>query len=450
MAKLFGTFGVRGLANVMLTPELAFKLALALATHLGEGKKVALGHDNRTSSEMLDEAVTAGLVAGGCDVVRLGVTPTPVLSFAVRHFSCDAGIIITASHNPPEYNGVKFWDNEGAGFIRERELEIESLVEKGGRRADWKGLGKVSEADAVAPYIRTRISQVPRFKKRLKVVVDCANATGTLVTPQILRELGCEVVSMNAQLDGTFPGRKLEPVPENLGELAKTVVACKADLGIAHDGDADRTLIVNEKGEILSGDRVFAIAANHYLQGRKSPKIITTVATSWVIDDIARKLGGSVVRTKVGEPEVVGEYRRTGGDLGGEENGGVLFFDVSLCREGIMTAIKFAEAVSSSGMKASELDAALPKYYQYKQRAECPNEMKQKVLHALAEKFSSYELDRKDGLRITFEDGWLLLRPSGTEPLFRCFAEARDSKRAEELVMLGMRELKSVIETQGH
>jgi len=445
MSKLFGTFGVRGLANSVLTPELAFKLALALATHLGEGKKVALGRDNRTSSEMLDQAVTAGLVAGGCDVLRLGVTPTPVLSFAVRNFSCDAGIIITASHNPPEYNGVKFWDNEGAGFIREREQEIEILVEKGGRRADWKGLGKVSEADAVAPYIRAMLSKVPRFKKRLKVVVDCANATGTLVTPQILRELGCEVVSMNAQLDGTFPGRKLEPVPENLGELAKTVLACKADLGIAHDGDADRTLVVNEKGEILSGDRVFAIAADHYLQGRKSPKIITTVATSWVIDDIARKLGGSVVRTKVGEPEVVGEYRRSGGDLGGEENGGVLFFDFSLCREGIMTAIKFAEAVSSSGMKASELDAALPKYYQYKQRAECPNEMKQKVLQTLAEKFSSYELDRKDGLRITFDDGWLLLRPSGTEPLFRCFAEARTGERAKELVELGMKELKSAL-----
>jgi phosphomannomutase/phosphoglucomutase len=445
MSKLFGTFGVRGLANSMLTPELAFKLALALATHLGEGKKVALGHDNRTSSEMLDEAVTAGLVAGGCDVVRLGVTPTPVLSFSVRHFSCDAGIIITASHNPPEYNGVKFWDNEGAGFIREREQEIERLVEKGGKRADWKGLGRVSETDAVAPYIRAMISQVPRFKKRLKVVVDCANATGTLVTPQILRELGCEVVSMNAQLDGTFPGRKLEPVPENLGELAKTVVACKADLGIAHDGDADRTLIVNEKGEILSGDRVFAIAAYYYLQGKKSPKIITTVATSWVIDDIAKKLDGSVVRTKVGEPEIVGEYRRSGGDLGGEENGGVLFFDLSLCREGIMTAIKFAEAVSSSGMKASELDDALPKYYQYKQRAGCPNEMKQKVLQALAEKFSSYELDRKDGLRITFEDGWLLLRPSGTEPLFRCFAEARTGERAKEFVELGMKELKSAL-----
>jgi phosphomannomutase/phosphoglucomutase len=445
MSKLFGTFGVRGLANSVLTPELAFKLALALATHLGEGKKVALGHDNRTSSEMLDQAVTAGLVAGGCDVLKLGVTPTPVLSFAVRNFSCDAGIIITASHNPPEYNGVKFWDNEGAGFIREREQEIERLVEKGGRRADWKGLGRVSEADAVAPYIRAMISQVPRFKKRLKVVVDCANATGTLVTPQILRELGCEVVSMNAQLDGTFPGRKLEPVPENLGELAKTVVACKADLGIAHDGDADRTLIVNEKGEILSGDRVFAIAAYYYLQGKKSPKIITTVATSWVIDDIAKKLDGSVVRTKVGEPEIVGEYRRSGGDLGGEENGGVLFFDLSLCREGIMTAIKFAEAVSSSGMKASELDDALPKYYQYKQRAGCPNEMKQKVLQALAEKFSSYELDRKDGLRITFEDGWLLLRPSGTEPLFRCFAEARTGERAKELVELGMKELKAAL-----
>jgi phosphomannomutase/phosphoglucomutase len=392
---------------------------------------------------MFDQAVAAGLMAGGCNVLKLGVTPTPVLSFAVRHFSCDAGIIITASHNPPEYNGVKFWDEKGAGFMREREQEIERIVETGGKRAEWRVIGKVSEADAVAPYIRAVLGRVPRFSRKLKVVVDCANATGSLVTPQLLRELGCDVVSMNAQLDGTFPGRKLEPIPENLGELAKAVVAYKADLGIAHDGDADRTLVANEKGEVMSGDRVFAIAALHYLRGRKEPKIVTTVATSWVIDDVAERLGGKVVRTKVGEPEIVGEYRKNGGDAGGEENGGVFFFDWSFCREGLMTAVKFVEAVSSSGMKVSELDATLPKYYQSKRRVECPNELKSKVLQTLAERFSKYKLDRTDGLKVTFDDGWLLLRPSGTEPIFRCFAEARDAKRAEELATLGMEELKA-------
>ncbi|MEW6221761.1 MAG: phosphoglucosamine mutase [Candidatus Hadarchaeota archaeon] len=444
MAKLFGTFGVRGLANKELTPEMAFKLALALANHLGGKKKVAVGHDNRTSSVMIENAVTAGLLAGGCDVLRLGLTPTPVLSFAIPHFSCDAGVIITASHNPAEYNGMKFWGSDGAGFEREREKEIERALEVG-KTVGWQEIGKTAVADAIAPYIQSTLKKVPKFKRKLRVVVDCANAVGTLVTPQLLRELGCQVISMNSQLDGTFPGRKLEPVPENLGELAKTVVACKADAGIAHDGDADRTLVVDETGKILSGDRVFAFAAMHHLMGRKSPRIITTVATSSVIDDMAARLGGTVTRTRVGEPEIVGEFKKHGGDLGGEENGGVLFFDWTYCREGIMTAIQFMAAVDESGGTVSELNSTLPNYYQVKQRAKCPNELKQKVLEVLSERFSKYKLNRIDGLRVDFDDGWLLLRPSGTEPLFRCFAEAKTEERAGQLVKIGMEELEKAI-----
>ncbi|GAG90582.1 unnamed protein product, partial [marine sediment metagenome] len=271
-------------------------------------------------------------------------------------------------------------------------------------------------------------------------VVDCGNATGSVVTPRLLRELGCKVVSLNCQLDGTFPGRKLETVPENLGELAKTVVACKADLGVAHDGDADRTLIVDERGEILSGDRIFALVALHYLRERKRPRIVTTVATSTVLDDVASKLGGEIARTRVGEPEIIGEFRKRGGDIGGEENGGVIFPDWLLCREGIMTAVKSIELLDRTGMKVSELNSTLPRYSQIKQRVKCPNELKPKVLKALAKRFAKYKLDRTDGLRVIFDDGWLLLRPSGTEPIFRCFAEARDEERVEKLVKLGMRE----------
>jgi phosphomannomutase/phosphoglucomutase len=446
VGKLFGTFGVRGLVNQDLTPELVYRLGLAMATHLGGKGKIAIGYDNRTSSEMFEQALVAGVMAGGCDVVRLGLTPTPVLSFGVRHFSCDAGIIITASHNPPEYNGVKFWGSDGAGFERERERKIEHVMENGGKTVGWQEIGRTSTADAIRPYVDAVLEKVPKFKRKLKVVVDCASAVGSLVTPQLLRELGCSVVSMNSQLDGTFPGRKLEPVPENLGELVKTVAACKADVGIAHDGDADRTLIVDETGKILSGDRVFAIAAMHYLRERKSPRVITTVATSTVIDDVAARLGGSVTRTRVGEPEIVGEFKKNGGDLGGEENGGVMFFDWSYCREGIMAAVQFLAAVDASGGTTSELNSTLPNYAQVKQRAKCPNEMKSKVLDILSEKFSDYKLNRIDGLRVDFDDGWLLLRPSGTEPLFRCFAEAKTEARSKELVAWGMKELQAAIE----
>jgi phosphomannomutase/phosphoglucomutase len=442
MGRLFGTFGVRGIVNRELTPELAYRLGLALVTYLGGKATVAIGRDNRTSGEMFEQAVAAGLMAGGCTVLSLGLTPTPVLSFAVRHFGCDAGVMITASHNPAEYNGIKFLGSDGAGFEREREAEIEKIVEDGGRVAEWSACGRSLTADAITPYVDALLEHVPEFERKLRVIVDCGNAVGALVTPYVLRELGCEVISMNSQLDGTFPGRKLEPVPENLTDLSKAVVACGAAVGIAHDGDADRTAIVDEKGRILMGDRTFAISALHYLRGRDSPKIITTVATSSVIDDVARMLGGSVVRTKVGEPEIVGEYKRSGGDIGGEENGGVLFFDWTPCRDGIMTAVQFLAELAASGMTVSELNATLPVYHQVKMRVECPNEMKGKVMARLMERFSGQRVNTIDGVRVDFEDGWFILRPSGTEPIFRCFAEARTPERARELAELGMRELR--------
>ncbi|MDI6820362.1 MAG: phosphoglucosamine mutase [Candidatus Hodarchaeaceae archaeon] len=446
MPRLFGTFGVRGVSNLELTPKLAFELSSALATHLRNRGVVAVGYDNRTSSEMLEHAIVAGLSAGGCDVLRLGMVPTPVLSFAIKHFGCDAGVMITASHNPPEYNGIKFWDSDGAGFQRSRELEVEGIVSnRAWRRAPWNRIGSCRSADALTPYMRAVLAAIQRIKRKLKVVVDCANAAGSVATPALLTRLGCKVVSLNCQLDGRFPGRPAEPSPENLEELAKTVVACGADLGTAHDGDADRTIVVNEAGEVLTGDRVFALVALHHLQGRERPKILTTVATSSVIDDVATKLCGSIVRTRVGEPAIIEHFRKHGGDIGGEENGGVIFFDWTPCRDGILTAAKLVEALAASGMSMSGLDATLPRYHQSKRRIRCPEELKPKVLKALERRFSRYELDRTDGLRVSFEDGWLLLRPSGTEPIFRCFAEARDGKRAEDLAKLGMRELKACV-----
>lgn len=445
MGKLFGTFGIRGLANEEFTPKLAFDLGLALATHLENKGKVAVGYDNRTSREMLEHAFIAGLTAGGCDAVRLGVAPTPVLSFGIRHFSCDAGIMITASHNPAEYNGAKFWDHEGAGFVRTREREIERLVERGGKLMEWDRIGRAREVDALTSYLRSLGERVPKIRRKLKVVVDCANGAGSVATPQILTKLGCRVVSMNAQLDGAFPGRLPEPIPENLGELIKTVSATGADLGIAHDGDADRTLVVDERGELLSGDRVFALVAMHYLQGKKAPRIVTTVATSSVLDDAAEKLGGEVVRTRVGEPEIIAEFREKGGDLGGEENGGVIFPDWLLCRDGIMTAVQFVELVAQSGKPVSEVNSTLPTYHQLKRRVKCPDKLKQKVIDDLAKRLARYKPDRTEGLRVATKDGWFIVRPSGTEPVFRCFSEARTEERAEELADLGMDALKESV-----
>lgn len=447
MGDLFGTFGIRGIANEKISPDLAHKLGLALSTHLGGDGKVAVGYDPRTSSVMLEHALVSGIVSGGCDAVRLGMVPTPVLSFGTNHFSCDAGIMITASHNPPEYNGIKFWDAEGAGFVREREGEIEELVEKGGNPVDWNEIGNSKGADAISPYKKLLFKKIPKFDRELKIVIDCANGAGSVVAPQILSGLGCKVISMNSQPDGHFPGRLPEPTEEHITDLIKAVTSTDSDLGIAHDGDADRTIVVDENGEVLSGDRVFAIAAVNYLRGRKNPRIITTVATSSVLDDVAEKLGGELVRTKVGEPELIREFRKNGGDLAGEENGGVIFPDWSLCREGIMTAVQFIDYVARSEKTVSELDETLPEYRQEKRKTDCPEELKQEVLDDLARKLSDRNPDRTDGLRIVLDDGWFILRPSGTEPIFRCFSEAKTRKRSEELADEGMKLLRESIES---
>ena len=447
MVDLFGTFGIRGLANEKVTPEMANRLGLALATYLEGNGEVAIGYDPRTSSEMLENAFVSGINSGGCDVVRCGMVPTPVLSYGTKNLSCDAGIMITASHNPPEYNGVKFWDDEGAGFVREKESKLEKLYERGGELCEWDEIGDSKEVEIISDYRRALKERVSEFDRELKVVVDCANGAGGVISPQVLSDLGCKVISMNAQPDGRFPSRLPEPTEEHITELRKTVPAIGADLGIAHDGDADRTVIVDENGEVLSGDRVFALAAMNYLRKKDNPRIITTVATSSVLDDVAEELGGEVVRTKVGEPELVREYRENGGELAGEENGGVIYPDWLLCRDGIMTAVQFIDYVARSGKTVSELDDTLPEYYQFKKNVECPDELKPKVLDDIAEKFKDRSPDTTEGVRMSFEDGWYILRPSGTEPKFRCFSEARTKERAEELSNEGMKALKESIES---
>ncbi|KXB05852.1 hypothetical protein AKJ53_01875 [candidate division MSBL1 archaeon SCGC-AAA382F02] len=447
MPGLFGTFGIRGIANKEFSPDLAYELGLALATQLGNEGKVAIGYDIRTSSPMLEHALTSGITSGGCDAVRLGMVPTPVLSFGTKHFSCDAGVMITASHNPPEYNGMKFWDEEGAGFVREREDELEQILEEGGKSVEWDEIGKSEERDAISPYREAILEKIPKFDREMKVIIDCANGAGSNLYPQILKELGCEVVSINNEPDGHFPGRPPEPTPEHIKELSEMVSSSDADLGIAHDGDADRTIIVDENGKSLSGDRVFALAAINYLREKENPRIITTVATSSVLDDAAEKLGGEVVRTKVGEPELIREFRKNGGDLAGEENGGVIFPDWVYCREGLMTDIQFIDYIARTEKTVSELDKTLPEYKQLKKKTDCPEELKPKVLEDLSQKLSDYNPDRTDGIRVVFDDGWYILRPSGTEPIFRCFSEAKTEERAEELADEGMKFLKESLKS---
>ncbi|ASJ04167.1 phosphoglucosamine mutase [Thermococcus barossii] len=454
MGRLFGTFGVRGIANEMITPEFALKMGMAFGTMLRrEGRKkplVVVGRDTRVSGEMLKSALISGLLSVGCDVIDVGIAPTPAIQWATAHFNADGGAVITASHNPPEYNGIKLLEPNGMGLKKEREAVVEDVFFKEDfDRASWDEIGEVREEDIIKPYIeaiKARVDVEAIRKRRPFVVVDTSNGAGSLTLPYLLRELGCKVVSVNAHPDGHFPARNPEPNEENLRGFMEIVKALGADFGVAQDGDADRAVFIDENGRFIQGDKSFALVADAVLRENGGGLLVTTIATSNLLDDVASKNNAEVLRTKVGDLIVARALLEHGGTIGGEENGGVIFPDFVLGRDGAMTTAKIVEIFAKSGKKFSELIDELPKYYQFKTKKHVEGDRKAIVARVaeLAEK-NGYRVDTTDGTKILFEDGWVLVRASGTEPIIRVFSEAKREEKAKEYLGLGLELLESVL-----
>ena len=441
--RLFGTFGVRRTANDVLTPEFATRLAACYGTQI-QGT-VAVGGDTRTSTPMLMEAVKAGLLSSGCDVVDLGILPTPGVQYAVRKYY-DGGVMITASHNPPKYNGIKFLDADGIGIPDDMELEIERLYfDAEPKRADFSEIGEVFINDKIIDeYVDEAISKVDAEAIRnadLKVVVDCGSGAGCYTAPYLIRKLGCDVTSLNSQPDGFFPGRDPEPIEENLQELISVVKELGADIGLAHDGDADRTICIDEKGNFVLGDKTFTLVEKQMLKENNGGTIVTTVATSQAIYDVAEEFNGEVIATAVGDLLVARKLKDTDGLFGGEENGGLIFPDFVYGRDAVLTVAKILEIVAKESKPLSELVAELPVYYASKMKIECPDDEKEFVMTSIADEIKTttdFELDLTDGVKILKDDGWVIIRPSGTEPIFRCFAESDSQDKADEMTDWGI------------
>ncbi|CAD5243745.1 phosphoglucosamine mutase [Thermococcus camini] len=447
MGRLFGTFGVRGIANEMITPEFALRMGMAFGTMLKrEGREkplVVVGMDTRISGEMLKNALISGLLSTGCDVIDVGIAPTPAIQFATAHFNADGGAVITASHNPPEYNGIKLLEPNGMGLKKEREAIVEEVFfSEDFDRARWDGIGEVREEDIIGPYIeaiKARIDVEAIRKRKPFVVVDTSNGAGSLTLPYLLRELGCKVVSVNAHPDGHFPARNPEPNEENLKGFMKIVKALGADFGVAQDGDADRAVFIDENGRFIQGDKTFALVADAVLRENGGGLLVTTIATSNLLDDIAKRNNAEVMRTRVGDLIVARALLEHNGTIGGEENGGVIFPDFVLGRDGAMTTAKIVEIFAKSGKKFSELIDELPKYYQFKTKRKVEGDRKaivEKVAGLAREK--DYDVDTTDGTKILFPDGWVLVRASGTEPIIRVFSEAKGEEKAKDYLELGL------------
>ncbi len=434
--RLFGTNGVRGIVN---TPQMDCMFALRLGMAMGTFMRgrVMIAMDARTSGDMLKSACSSGLMAAGCDVVDCGMIPTPTLQYAVKTGKADGGVVVTASHNPPEFNGIKAIDRDGTEMSRENEEKIEKTYhEMSFERPDWRKIGQLTANSAATErYIGGIISKVdvPAIRKaNLRIAVDCGNGASSFVTPKLLERLGVMYVTLNADPNGAFPGHNSEPVPENAKDLVQIMTAGGFDFGLMHDGDGDRTIFVDETGRYLYGDRSMAIIANYICSQRKDRLVVTNVASSMCIEDAVKMAGGRVMYTRVGSPTIARAMMEHGGIFGGEENGGLIFADFQYCRDGAMAAAKMLEVVAKEG-KLSALDARIPAYCQCKKKTGCPEEKKGRVMERLAREAEGKMVDTTDGVKILFEDGWVIVRPSGTEPIFRVFSESKSADRAEEL-----------------
>jgi len=433
MPRLFGTNGVRGVTNRDMDSDFALRLGKSIGTFFGGD--IAVGTDTRTSNEMLKDAVISGILSTGCNVFDGGVLPSPALQYYVKESGKSAGVIITASHNPPEFNGIKVIDGDGTELGEEKEEDIEKIYfDEKWKRAGWDGIGRVYGADAISPYIDAVVSGVDADairKKGFRVVLDCGNGAAGVADPYIMSRLGCRVVTLNAQADGKFPGRNSEPVEENVSDLMAMVRECGADLGIAYDGDADRAIFVDEKGGYIYGDKTLAVVSGHMVE-KGGGAVVTPVSTSSCVEEFVKKKGGAVVYTRVGSPIVARKMIEINATFGGEENGGLIFPEHQYCRDGGMASAVMLEIMALKNKKLSELIAEVPEYHLAKTKVRCSNERKKEVMDSFV-KNENGKVDLTDGAKIYFENGWVLVRPSGTEPIIRIYAESGDENTANKL-----------------
>ncbi|MDD3653582.1 MAG: phosphoglucosamine mutase [Desulfotomaculaceae bacterium] len=433
MGVMFGTDGVRGIANRDLTPEMAFKLGRAGAYILagGNSNRMVIGKDTRISGDMLEAALVAGICSAGVDAVTLGVMPTPAIAYLTRELKAAAGVVISASHNPVDDNGIKFFSSSGYKLSDEIEANIEALVINecvGVPYPEGGGIGRLQRMhDAADRYVEFASSVFKMDLSGLKIVVDCANGAAYQVAPRIFSELGAEVVTINAQPDGiNINDRCGSTHPE---ALMKAVISTKADLGLAHDGDADRVLAVDAGGRLVDGDQIMVICARHLMKkGLLAKKtVVVTVMSNLGLHLALQDSGIQVIETKVGDRYVLEELLRTGARFGGEQSGHIISLDHNTTGDGILTALQLLSVMKESGLPLEQLAAQMERFPQLLVNVPVVDKSQVMCSPVLAEAIK--ELEIKLGGK-----GRILVRPSGTESLVRVMAEGRNMDQLQEIV----------------
>jgi len=435
--------GMRGHVGTDLTPELVTRHAAALGSWArSQGKPVVvLGRDSRTSGPMFAHAAMAGLMSVGVDVIDLGIVPTPTVQMAVEEHHAGAGLILTASHNPIEWNALKFVGPDGIFLDGEAGAAVRALAEKGPVRNGWEGLGVVREDPGAlerhfAHILRLPMIDVEKIRaRRFRVALDCVRGAGGRSIPALLEQLGCEVHGINLETDGRFP-RAPEPIPENLVELGRLVRETKADIGMAVDPDVDRLALVDETGTPPGEDYTLAFAVRTVLEAGKAGKpatVVVNLSTSLVVEDAARDYGARFVRAPVGEANVARAMRDEGALIGGEGNGGVMLPALHIGRDAPLGVALILQMLAGSRVPVSQLVSQHPRYTIVKAKGPRGAELRP-LYDALRRRFPDADADERDGLRLSWRDRWLHVRPSGTEPIIRYIAEAPTAVDAESLV----------------
>ena len=433
-----GVSGIRGVVGEFLTPNLACAFAQAFGTYVGQGR-VVLGRDTRSSGEMLEHAVTCGLLAAGCEVVKVGVAPTPTIQVYVEETRARGGIAITASHNPPEYNALKLFNREGLFFNQYERTELLDLYHQSEfhRATNDEIRHVVLDYDSAPERHLARVLKhvdLERIRqRRFRVALDGVNGAGSRMSVYFLRDvLGCELHAISVDPTQPFP-REAEPRPEVLDDLRALVNRCHAEIAFAQDPDGDRLAVGDERGFILDNDEVLALAVDCALRRRKGP-VVVNLTTSSVIDDVARRYECPVYRSPVGEANVVQRMRAVGAVIGGEgTNGGIIFPAVHYCRDSYMGMAFLLDRMAETGSTLSALAATLPTYYRRIEKFTFEHGRLGPIMQELETLFAGSQVDRSDGLKLSSPDGWLHVRASNTEPVLRLAAEARSAHRLEEL-----------------
>ena len=447
MAKFFGTNGIRGVFKEDFTLEFVHDMTLAIATYFKEGP-ILVGYDGRDSSPIIAKTVCSALNYCGLDCSNTGLVPTPCLEYAVKKLDYKGGIMITASHNPPQYNGIKPAACDGVEISREDELIIEDLYLKKNwinNPARW-GVTN-NEEKAIEVYVQGILSHIDSTKirsKKFKVVLDLGNGAQVVSAPIFCKNLECEIFLVNEKIDGSFPGRGSEPTPQNLQALSKSVQENKADFGIAFDGDGDRSIFCDNKGTILTGDKSALVLTKHILQKIPDSLVVTCLNSGSTIENIVKEFNSKVIRTKVGSVEVSRKMVPTKALIGYEENGGFMFGPHNQVRDGCMALGLMLDLLASDEGTLSQKSDFLPTSFTTKDKIHCSSEDAKKLIEYLKTEFP--DSDTTDGIKITnTQKNWVMIRPSGTEPIIRIYGEAETQENLDSLMSEYLQKAKSFI-----